>query len=74
MHCQHVCKLLLYRCLILYDILINAKNYLNSNGKMIFVVNKDQGAKSIIKDLEEYYNVEVLNKVKGFYIISLKSR
>ena len=59
---------------ILYDILINAKNYLKSNGKMIFVVNKDQGAKSIIKDLEEYYNVEVLNKVKGFYIISLKSR
>ena len=59
---------------ILYDILINAKNYLKRNGKMIFVVNKDQGAKSIIKDLEEYYNVEVLNKVKGFYIISLKSR
>lgn len=59
---------------ILYDILTNAKNYLKSNGKMIFVVNKDQGAKSIIKDLEEYYNVEVLNKVKGFYIISLKSR
>ena len=59
---------------ILYDILINAKNHLKSDGKMIFVVNKDQGAKSIIKDLEEYYNVEVLNKVKGFYIISLKSR
>lgn len=59
---------------ILYDILIGAKEHLNKDGKVIFVINKDQGAKSLIKDLEEYYIVDILNKVKGFYIISLKTR
>ena len=57
---------------ILYEILVNAKDYLKENGEMIFVINKDQGAKSTMKDLETYYNVKLLGKEKGFYIISLK--
>jgi len=57
---------------ILYEILVNAKDYLKENGEMIFVINKDQGAKSTMKDLEKYYNVKLLGKEKGFYIISLK--
>ena len=54
---------------ILYEILFKAKEHLNKNGKLIIVVNKDQGAKSIMKDLEKEYQVHLLNKNKGFYII-----
>jgi len=54
---------------ILYQILFEAKNYLNENGELWIVVNKDQGAKSLVKDLEKEYKVEVKNKNKGFYII-----
>lgn len=58
---------------ILYEILIGAKEYLNSGGHLIFVINKDQGAKSAIKDLEKYYEVKLLNKNKGFFVIDCKN-
>lgn len=54
---------------ILYEILFKAKEHLKKNGKLIIVVNKDQGAKSIMKDLEKEYKVCLLGKNKGFYII-----
>ena len=54
---------------ILYEILINAKDYLKENGHLIFVINKDQGAKSTMKDMEKYYKVKLINKNKGFFII-----
>lgn len=54
---------------ILYQILFDAKKHLNKNGELWIVVNKGQGAKSLIKDLEQTYKVEVKNKVSGFYII-----
>ena len=57
---------------ILYEILIGAKSYLKKDGHLIFVMNKDQGAKSTMKDLEEYYEVKLLNKNKGFLIIDCK--
>lgn len=57
---------------ILYKILFDASNYLNSNGELWIVINKNQGAKSILKDLEKKYNVELVNKNKGFYIIKAK--
>ena len=54
---------------ILYEILFNAKDYLNKNGELWLVINKNQGAKSLIKDLEQKYTVRVVSKSKGFYII-----
>lgn len=59
---------------ILYEILFSAKDYLTDNGKMFLVIHKDQGAKSLIKDLEKSYNVEVLEKNKGFFVIKCKIR
>ena len=59
---------------ILYEILIGAKSYLKKDGHLIFVINKDQGAKSTMKDLKEYYEVKLLNKNKGFFIIDCKNR
>ena len=58
---------------ILYEILFSAKDYLKENGELWIVINKDQGAKSTIKDLEKEYEVSVKNKNKGFYIICCRS-
>ena len=57
---------------ILLNILIDAKNHLNKNGEMWFVINKNQGAKSIKTELEKYYVIECINKSKGFYIFKSK--
>ena len=54
---------------ILHEILFGAKNYLNEKGQLWIVVNKAQGAKSLVKDLSSEYKVEIKNKSKGFYII-----
>lgn len=59
---------------VLYEILIKAKDYLKENGHLIFVINKDQGAKSTMKDMAEYYNVKLINKNKGFFIIDCENR
>ena len=53
---------------ILYKILVDAKDYLKENGKLIFVINKDQGAKSTMEYLKTYYDVNILEKNKGFYV------
>ena len=58
---------------ILYEILIKAKEYLKEEGHLIFVINKDQGAKSTMKDMEEYYSVNLLEKNKGFYVIDCQN-
>ncbi len=54
---------------IVYDIVMNAKDYLLENGSLFIVVRKEQGAKSMIRDLEKIYRVEVLDKIKGFFVI-----
>lgn len=59
---------------ILYDILFEAKKYLNENGKLWLVINKNQGAKSLVKDLGKVYDVTIVTKNKGFYIICCENR
>lgn len=54
---------------ILYQILMDAKNYLNPNGQLWIVINKNQGAKTVVDDLKQIYEVKVVTKNKGFYII-----
>lgn len=49
--------------------LLGAKDYLCDNGTLYFVMRKDHGVKSMIKELEEIYEVEIINKDKGFYIV-----
>ena len=58
---------------ILYEILIKAKDYLKEKGHLMFVINKDQGAKSTMKDMEEYYIVKLIEKNKGFYVIDCQN-
>ena len=54
---------------VVYEILMDAKKYLKENGKLYLVIRKEQGAKSLISDLEKVYNVVVLNRKKGYFII-----
>lgn len=58
---------------ILYKFLFEAKKYLKENGELWLVIHKDQGAKSMYKKLSEEYVTTIVNKNKGFYIISVKS-
>lgn len=58
---------------ILYQILFEAKKHLKVNGELWLVVHKDQGAKTLAKDLEKEYKVEIKNKNKGFYIICARN-
>ena len=57
---------------ILYKILLEANNHLKDGGELWLVINKDQGAKTVLKDLKEVYETVVICKNKGFYIIKAK--
>lgn len=58
---------------VVMSILKDAHKYLNSNGEVWAVIRKDQGAKSIISELEKTYQVEIKEKSKGFFIFMLKN-
>jgi len=57
---------------VVLEILENAKYHLADNGELWFVIRKDQGAKSIVKLLENSYFCEEVCKNKGFYIFKAK--
>ena len=59
---------------ILNSILYGAKEHLNIGGHLIFVINKDQGAKTLAKKLSDVYDVTILNKNKGFFVIDCQNR
>jgi len=59
---------------VVLEILENAKEHLMPEGELWFVIRKDQGAKSIAKQLENSYFCEEVCKNKGFYIFKAKKR
>lgn len=59
---------------ILYEILFKSLEHLKENGKLFLVINKNQGAKTLLKDLSENYRVNIINKNKGFYVIEAQNR
>lgn len=58
---------------VLLEFLENAKDHLNKDGTLYYVLRKDHGAKSMQKYLEKYYKITILEKSNGFYIFSCKS-
>ena len=56
-----------------YRILDDASKHLKENGELWFVIRKEQGAKSTIEHLKERYQVNLMEKSKGFYIIMAKN-
>lgn len=59
---------------VVLEILERAKEFLKEDGELWFVIRKDQGAKSIAKQLENSYFCEEVCKNKGFYIFKAKNR
>lgn len=59
---------------VVLNILLNAQEHLKENGTLWFVIRKDQGAKSILKEIEKIYNTIILKKEKGFFIINAKKK
>lgn len=59
---------------VVLKILKEAILHLNPDGELWFVIRKDQGAKSIKKELENNYDCLVIAKNKGFYVIKSKKR
>lgn len=47
---------------ILYKILFEAQQHLKPHGELWLVVNKNQGAKTIYKELQKIYKVEIVKK------------
>ena len=56
------------------NIIENAAEYLTDDGELWFVMNKDHGAKSTIEKIKNVYDVNVVNKSKGFFVILCKKR
>lgn len=52
----------------LLEILLGAFDHLNDNGRLYFVIRKDQGALSIKKVMEEKCKVSMLNRSKGYIV------
>ena len=55
-------------------ILKEAEQHLKDKGELWFVMHKDQGAKSTINELSEVYDLQILEKSKGFFVILCKKR
>ena len=55
-----------------YRILDDASNHLKKDGELWLVIRNEQGAKSTIEHLKERYQVNIMEKSKGFYIIMAK--
>lgn len=59
---------------VIMNMLTNAKDYLNENGELWFVMTKDHGLKSTLKALDSVYDCQVIKKSKTFYVILAKIR
>lgn len=55
---------------VVLDILLNAKNHLKEKGRLWFVIRKDQGAKTILKEVEKVAKCQIIKKEKGFYVMT----
>lgn len=56
----------------IYEIVRGSIEHLTDNGELWLVIRKDQGAKSLISDNNDILNFEILDKIKGFWIIKAK--
>lgn len=55
---------------VVYEFLFEAFNYLKDNGELWFVMRKNHGVLSAIKDLgSKGYKCEIVEKDKGFFIV-----
>lgn len=56
----------------MYKILLDSRNNLNPKGELWIVIRKEQGAKSFIKDFANFFEINIAEKNKNFYILQAK--
>ena len=54
---------------IIRKFLLGSYDYLNDDGTLYFVMRKDHGVKTMIKELAVIFGVEVMRKDHGFYVV-----
>ena len=54
---------------VIRGFLLGSYDYLKDDGILYFVMRKDQGVKSMIKELSVKFNTSIVNKDKGFYVV-----
>lgn len=57
---------------VVYEIIGKAKEYLSKDGELWVVIRKAQGALSLIKDMSNIYNISIINKKKGYYVLKFE--
>ena len=58
----------------IYRLFAESMDHLNEQGIMYIVIRKRQGAESAVKYLETLGETEIVDKVKGYWIISVRKR
>ena len=54
---------------VIRGFLLGSCDYLKDDGILYFVMRKDHGVKSMIKELSVKFNTSIVNKDKGFYVV-----
>lgn len=54
---------------VIRGFLLGSYDYLKNDGILYFVMRKDHGVKSMIKELSVKFNTSIVNKDKGFYVV-----
>lgn len=54
---------------VIRKFLLGSYDYLEDDGSLYFVMRKDHGVKSMIRELDVKFNTSIVNKDKGFYVV-----
>ena len=54
---------------VIREFLLGSYDYLKDDGTLYFVMRKDHGVKSMMKELSVKFNTSIVNKDKGFYVV-----
>ena len=54
---------------VIRGFLLGSYDYLKDDGILYFVMRKDHGVKSMIRELSVKFNTSIVNKDKGFYVV-----
>jgi 16S rRNA (guanine1207-N2)-methyltransferase len=57
---------------IVYEMMVKAKDYLTDDGSLWFVIRKQQGAESLIKYLSDIYELAIVKKKKGYFVVKAR--
>ena len=59
---------------VIREFIFGSIERLTTDGELWFVMRKDHGVKSILKEMEDRFETEIITKSKGFYVVCAKVR